>query len=463
MSNIVSVGLFKELPKLKQIFKFPKFIHSTFIEMRHSFSILVFTFVFGTLFQSLTLNAQNQKLRFEPMVLDMGDINYFNNDPFIFEYEYKGQAPFNFLPASVKEDLQIIIPAGSFRYGNNGMVRVVYYPKELGPFEKEIQVFTNMGSKPITLVVRGNIKSFASTVLNEKPADTPEATYRQGIFVFDLITKLPLYNAHVTLIDTIDIVRAKQYTTKEGIFTADIPAGPYNLYIKKQNYDPVFKAQVFTEAEPYIGVGMYPLDGFDFSFEDALVPLSTEEYAPNNVVFLVDVSSSMADDNKLELLKESISLLVSVMRDIDYLTLIAYSNTDSLVIPTTKVKTKEVIYMSLAELSPFGKTNGLKGLQKAYDLAELNFLKEGNNQIFIATDGDFNNPGHTIDSLLELVEAKAEKELKLSVIGFGDDKKAKKTMKKMAEAGLGQYIHFTGEDKYDLRLIEEIKRQSALR
>ena len=90
-------------------------------------------------------------------------------------------------------------------------------------------------------------------------------------------------------------------------------------------------------------------------------------------------------------------------------------------------------------------------------------MLDGNNQIFIATDGAFNSPGHSADDLMNLVSEKVSKDLKLTVIGFGDDKKAKKLMRKLAETGKGQYIHFTGEDKYDLRLIEEIKRQSAIR
>jgi len=316
MSNIVlGVLSFKELLKLKQFFKFPTLNQSTFKRMRHLINILSFACVLGLIFIPAEVKSQNQKLTFEPWVLDMGDINNFNNDPFIFEYEYKGQVPFNFLPSSAKEDLQIVVPAGSFRYGNNGMVRVIYFTDQTGPFEKDIQVFTNLGSKPLSLKVKGNIKSLASTAQLTKPAIANAETFRQGIFVFDLITKLPLYNAHVTLIDTSDVVRAKQYTTKEGIFTQDISAAPYSVYIKKQNYDPVFKEQVLIESEPYIGIGMYPLDGFDFGFEEALVPLSTEEFSPNNVVFLVDVSSSMSKENKLTLLKESMSLLVSVLRD----------------------------------------------------------------------------------------------------------------------------------------------------
>ena len=136
----------------------PTFAPMSLIFRRVVSFCIAFAFLANT---GYTCTAQNASINFDNTTIDLGDINNYANDPWLFDFEYSGKFPFNFLPASAQKEFRIAVPAGSFTEEKTGTIRVWYYPTEVGPFEETVQVFTNLGSKPLTMVIKGNIKSFA--------------------------------------------------------------------------------------------------------------------------------------------------------------------------------------------------------------------------------------------------------------------------------------------------------------
>ena len=119
---------------------------------------------------------------------------------------------------------------------------------------------------------------------------------------------------------------------------------------------------------------------------------------PNsNFVFLIDVSGSMSDANKLPLLKESMRILVKELRKEDKVSIVVYAGSAGVVLEPTSGEEKEKIMEAFDQLSAGGSTAGGQGIELAYKLAQQNFIKEGNNRVIIATDGDF-NVGSSSDS-----------------------------------------------------------------
>lgn len=187
---------------------------------------------------------------------------------------------------------------------------------------------------------------------------------------------------------------------------------------------------------------------------------STEKFRPNNVLLLLDVSGSMKEDDKMEKLKASIRRLVLMLREVDVLTMIAYNSDSWELLPPTPVRDNKAIIALVDSLEPYGYTNGVKGMESAYESLRSQLIEGGNNQLIIATDGKFNSSRFSEQEALQLVKDNSDKGIVLSIIGFGDDKEAGRLMKKLANLGEGNFMQvMNNEDPTEL-LAEEIKTRS---
>lgn len=193
--------------------------------------------------------------------------------------------------------------------------------------------------------------------------------------------------------------------------------------------------------------------------------LSKTDYAANNVLFLIDISSSMGKENKMDLLKESMKNLALVLRDIDRVAIIAYNQKASIVLESVSGSDKETIINAIDALETSGLTYGVNGLQTAYELLQYYYIGNGNNQIILATDGLFSsvNAPITESELNREVRKQAnEQQIRLSVVGFGQDAEGAKLMEKLATNGLGQFIQIKNPWEAKTVLIDEIKLNSKL-
>jgi Ca-activated chloride channel homolog len=165
--------------------------------------------------------------------------------------------------------------------------------------------------------------------------------------------------------------------------------------------------------------------------------LPAKEIPQSNLVFLLDVSGSMDEPDKLPLVKQSMGLLLDTLRPDDTISIVVYAGAAGAVLAPTKAKEKTKILAALNNLQAGGSTAGAEGISLAYQLAEANFNAKGVNRIIMATDGDF-NVGQTDDSSLQdLVERKREKGIFLSVLGFGQGNYQDQMMQTLAQNGNG--------------------------
>lgn len=166
------------------------------------------------------------------------------------------------------------------------------------------------------------------------------------------------------------------------------------------------------------------------------------EKRPNsNIVFLLDVSGSMQDPNKLPLLKRSMKLLIDKLSKRDRVAMVVYAGASGLVLPSTSGADREKILESMGKLEAGGSTNGGQGIELAYKIAEKNFIKGGLNRVILATDGDFNVGTTSEGDLTRLIEKKAKSGVFLTVLGFGMGNLNDSTMEKLADKGNGNYAY----------------------
>ncbi|HZL77043.1 MAG TPA: von Willebrand factor type A domain-containing protein [Bacteroidales bacterium] len=162
---------------------------------------------------------------------------------------------------------------------------------------------------------------------------------------------------------------------------------------------------------------------------------------PSNLVFLIDVSGSMDDPNKLPLLKSAFGLLVNELRAQDHVAIVVYAGAAGLVLESTPGNRKEVIMSAIDNLEAGGSTAGGEGLKLAYKEAQKNFVKGGNNRIILATDGDFNVGESSNGGMERLVEEKREQGVFITVLGFGMGNYKDDKMELIADKGNGNYAY----------------------
>ena len=161
----------------------------------------------------------------------------------------------------------------------------------------------------------------------------------------------------------------------------------------------------------------------------------------SNLVFLIDVSGSMNDTNKLPLLKQSLSLLTKSLREQDRISLVVYAGSSGLVLDGASGESRAEIETAIARLSSGGSTHGSAGIKLAYETAEKHFIKGGINRILLATDGDFNVGTTNFDDLIRMIEEKRKNDVALSTFGFGTGNFNDHLMEQLADAGNGNYSY----------------------
>lgn len=390
--------------------------------------------------------------------------------------------------------------------GATDSVVVRYTPSAKGPFKESVEVILSALDKPVKLEISGNIKNYNQDFLTScfrfGSSNTP------GVFrfehtgtVIDAVTSKPIVGATIQLVD-IGGIRGDLKTNRSGTYSKEVTPGLYEFVVTAPNYIGVYYEQYINPQKPDVTFKLEPLKPEEILVVNTPVQepepigeipapgtttpippvkpakptpptppapvkpvakegeLSYEEYKPNNVVFLIDVSGSMKDSLKLPLLKQSMINLLGTLRPIDRLAIVTYADGANIVMSSTPVTDKARIQGIIDGLTASGKTEGGKGMKKAYRVAESNFIPGGNNQIILATDGAFSSLGEEEAELNRLIDTGVRDGISLSILGFGNKKYALETMQKFAKQGNGSYhTILTKEDSQGV-LVAEIKSRS---
>ncbi|WP_349434721.1 VWA domain-containing protein [Pararhizobium sp. A13] len=180
------------------------------------------------------------------------------------------------------------------------------------------------------------------------------------------------------------------------------------------------------------------------------------ETAPRaNLVFLIDVSGSMDEPDKLPLLKSAFRLLIDKLKPEDTVAIVTYAGNAGTVLEPTAIKDKAKILAAIDTLQPGGSTAGAQGLEAAYDLAERAFVKGGVNRIMLATDGDFNVGPSSDAELKATIEEKRKSGIFLSVLGFGRGNYNDALMQTLAQNGNGTASYIDTLAEAQKSLVEE--------
>ncbi|HEY9486871.1 MAG TPA: von Willebrand factor type A domain-containing protein [Chryseosolibacter sp.] len=208
---------------------------------------------------------------------------------------------------------------------------------------------------------------------------------------------------------------------------------------------------VYTEIAPAPWNSQHQL--VHIGLQGKRVPV--ENLPASNLVFLVDVSGSMNQPNKLPLVKRSFEMLVSQLRPQDHVAMVVYAGSAGIVLEPTPGNEKRKILASLDKLSAGGSTAGGAGLQLAYALAKEHFREDGNNRVILATDGDFNVGESSNEAMENLIEEKRKEGVSLTVLGFGMGNLKDSKMEILADKGNGNYAYIDNVNEARKVLVNE--------
>lgn len=434
-----------------------------------AFKIAILTL--WTICYSVVVYSQTS-LKLAKNEVDFGKISFIAYPAKTIEFTNTGNKKLAILLIEKGPNVRVNFEHRFYQPGEKGIIKVYYEVRDLGEFNEEINISTNLDEQPQVVKLKGTCIS-----VQECFPDINNMNVR-NISVINKSTQAPVPLATLTFVRNHNTAKpATIPMDRMGKATEEIPIGLYNITANMAGYEP-YASEIFVpKSLPSLLVELTPITAL--KKEEAVTPLevapakdsvvvtSTDlpenKYAANNIILLLDVSASMRSEKKFSLLQQSINNLALVLRPIDYVTIITYASDAKTVLKGCTGDNKEKITSTVQELVPSGSTQGVKGLNTAYDVAMQQFINAGNNQIILATDGEFSEKGVKDEYYEQLISGYAAKGIKLSILGFGVNQLAIERMKKMVTSGKGSFIHIDSEKFVKDVLIDEIKKMSVIK
>lgn len=427
---------------------------------------------------------------------DFGEVNATSNRT--VEFFVVNTYKFSIIPNMLGLDLEISSTNApiSVEPGDTAFYRVKIRPKKTGDFEKIIRLSFYRLSDTIPIILKANVTSvkFADysgvETFPEKPGknDEPFQEFPVHFNVVDAETGLPIKGASINF--NARSPRYDQLKTDAQGRAVKVLNNRYDVNFYAYGYQPrkigisvgcsdsirtvaLQKSGANDKSEAdyfYDYEGNNPIKNAEVDFESMeeaeakalLTPLEKGNFKPNNIVFLMDVSISMKDHNRMELLKTAIIQLINLLRPMDHVSIITFSEDTKTIVPPTPISIENRNEMTrvIERLKPTGTTNGGKGLKTAFKLLNENYDATKNNQVILATDGAL-GAYMKHEDIVKLVEKNAVYG-STSVVTLNGYNWSGKLMQEIATAGKGKLIPINSENEARLTLIRDIKANSII-
>jgi len=237
---------------------------------------------------------------------------------------------------------------------------------------------------------------------------------------------------------------------------ASVRIEEYINYFTFDYKEPVSEENVSLESE--ISICPWNSDHYLMRLGMKGLTVPTNELPNSNYVFLIDVSGSMNSPDKLGVLKTGFKSLVDNLRDQDRIAIVTYAGEAGVLLESTYGNEKEKIKSAIEKLGAGGSTAGAAGITTAYEIAQKNFISNGNNRVILGTDGDFNVGPSSTDDLIKIIEEKRESGIYLTVLGVGEGNLNDHMMEQVANKGNGNYEYVDNAKQIEKVFTYEISK-----
>ncbi|MFT6165740.1 MAG: Mg-chelatase subunit ChlD [Vicingaceae bacterium] len=446
------------------------------------------------------------QIQLSQTIFDLGEISLLNSDIVDFDVKNISSESVFLLRIEGKQNIGSQYTSKSFNAGATEGIRIKLNPDKKGKVERKVRLYFSNNSSPIEITVKAIVKDlpknnrtacpqFGSALKPPTGKTQPVAKIQKFellLYNNESMDKLALLNETKKVQEveeeTVSFIPEEQNTTetKNSTKTArqqrpvreNTRKNPQDRRNAPSLRDILFgktedstsaevqkDAQDLVEDVPQVVQETVTADEEE-DIQEAEQELATQNnlldqsYKPNNIVFLIDASTSMREEQKMDILKKAMVELLEPLRDIDYITIVTYSGEAKVVLPTSKGNLKEEIAKQIEDLEADGSTNAVKGIKKAIQVGKDNFLEDGNNQIFLASDGAF-NIGENNMSLRKKIKKTANDGLTITVLGIKNDNWTNKSLKEIATLGDGDLIKI--KSMRDATKVVQSMKRKALR
>lgn len=453
-------------------------------------------FVFSLL--SFISTYAQTALKFENRKIYLGEIEINNAYSINFNYENVSDKPIllgyepitNLVNATYKKEA--IMPK------EKGSLKINFYPEQEGPFNEQIYIIVNEKEK-IELSVYGSVSSISKSYKSLQESNKLFGDRDIAFMVVDAQTYVGIPYAKVFIKN---VENNKSYigiANRFGVLLNRIPEGKYHIQALVKDYGKevldikldanrniamilldkpelqdtankkekhIAKANPLLDSTPRLAITDTALHTVEAKPVNTKAPYydpnphhtssasaapaprpslsSAENPTPErkalNLILLIDVSKSMEKPNRMGVLKKSLVHLVKNYQDKDYMAILTFNESVDELMERSQGFDREKCIAKINSILPSGNTDGVLGLDKAFDILKSNFVKDAINMVIIATDGKMNKYAFDDKSMLENIEKMNESGLITSVVGFGTSHSQKTKLQQMAESGGGVYI-----------------------
>lgn len=447
-----------------------------------------FTIFFFLLF-NLSAIAQMQ---FSSTKHDFGDLENYDNR--FVDITITNKTPKQGYILSVRKPKEVVYIQNHALVEKDSTITIRFQvnPREKGRFLFEIEVYTSDKQDPTLVKLIGNLRNFGQETgnsltacpdFNSHPVGRKANDFDMTVITIDKITREELSQSTVSMIQNGRAIWTEK-TDKKGSIKKEAQIGLSYFFAKHEGYltaekgalisndrnrviielvkdpssiIPVPKPDPIPEIvveipEPVVTVPQPEIDLETELLEEETTPLENtptaltaldkenfdeQFFKPINVVFVLDVSSSMNQSEKMELMKYSLNQLSDMLRPQDNVSIVTYATDTRVLLPTTKGDEKVAMQQEVDHLRASGMTAGGEGIKLGFKQADKGYLPDGINHVIVITDGAFNRNS---DDYKKYVKKYQKKGINMSIVGIKNQEKDEKAMRETAKIGGGSYI-----------------------
>lgn len=473
----------------------------------------VLSIIFLLIFCSIQLEAQ---VTFDKTKYDFGNLESYSNRFVDIILKNKGDKQHWLLSVKKPMDVVYISSKQIMEKDSSIVVRLQVNPREKGRFSYEVQIFTSDKGEATIIKLTGNLLEIDQNTTNaftacpdfsERPGGRNPNSFDLTVVTIDKVTREELSKSTVTMLQNGQEIWTKRTDTKGKIkseatiglsyFYADHEGykpeelGAYvnfrrNYIVLELEKDPSFNvpipiitdtliAETPTEIEPEEEIVIEIEEKLeeieptiDSSYLAELPPALTDldkdnfdekYFNPVNVVFVLDISGSMRDADKIELMKYSLFQLTEMLRPQDKIGIVTYATNSRVLLTPTSGDHKDDIKSEITALSASGATAGGEGIKLGFKEAQRAYITNGTNHVIIITDGAFNRNSTDYE---KYIKKYSKKSIHMSVVGIKNKDVDKEKMMKAAELGGGHYVPIFKLADAQQNLKQEIRRLSFI-
>lgn len=442
-------------------------------------SLLIFHFIF------LMGGGADAQLAVNPQKLNFGEVTKDTDMVVDIIVENKSGKPDLLLRSTFSNEFEVKFSTKQLEPNGQLVVRLKFNPRKKGIFQEVGELYFASMTTPIQIPITAKV--LYVNVNGNTPC--PDFSTRAAdccsknfflVEVYDADTNEPIEGAFVRLEEE-GYLHLRLKTNKEGKVSNEARIGFYELSAEKDGYEKkmissyvnnanakfVFylkrNSSFKEETREEVVIKEEPITDPEVVEEvvvsEVSVELPVDRFAPNNVVFLLDISGSMGVGDKLELMQYSLQELVSVLRGVDQMALVSYAGDATVLQATTSGSNKQALREIVAGIKTGGKTSGAKGFKKAYQLLQKSKIQGGNNQLIVITDGAFAVEDQK--DIEKMVKRYAAKGYETTVVAIEANNFAKDKLGLVSQLGNGSFLQVEDKTSAERVLIEELKKQSA--